>query len=128
MATKIVYIFFFLIFLQFESKSNEQVKILENENNFVELNIIDKITSSRSIEKINIKKFNILKDFEIYVDKCILDSRKGILETSALVQIKDIKNPSKDRVFLFNNWMFATNAAINVIEHPNYDITLKNCG
>ncbi len=128
MATKIVYIFFFLIFLQFESKSNEQVKILENENNFVELNIIDKITSRRSIEKINIKKFNTLKDFEIYVDKCILDSRKGILETSALVQIKDIKNPSKDRVFLFNNWMFATNAAINAIEHSNYDITLKNCG
>ena len=128
MATKIVYIFFFLIFLQFESKSNEQVKILENENNFVELNIIDKITSRRSIEKINIKKFNTLKDFEIYVDKCILDSRKGILETSALVQIKDIKNSSKDRVFLFNNWMFATNAAINAIEHPNYDITLKNCG
>ena len=128
MATKIVYIFFFLIFLQFASKSNEQVKILENENNFVELNIIDKITSRRSIEKINIKKFYILKDFEIYVDKCILDSRKGILETSALVQIKDIKNPSKDRVFLFNNWMFATNAAINAIEHPNYDITLKNCG
>ena len=77
MATKIVYIFFFLIFFQFESKSNEQVKILE---------------------------------------------------TSALIQIKDIKNPSKDRVFLFNNWMFATNAAINAIEHPNYDITLKNCG
>ena len=128
MATKIVYIFVFLIFFQFESKSNEQVKILENENNFVELNIIDKITSRRSIEKIKIKKFNILKDFEIYVDKCILDSRKGILETSALVQIKDIKNPSKDRVFLFNNWMFATNAAINAIEHPNYDITLKNCG
>ena len=128
MATKIVYIFVFLIFFQFESKSNEQVKILENENNFVELNIIDKITSRRSIEKIKIKKFNILKDFEIYVDKCILDSRKGILETSALVQIKDIKNPSKDRVFLFNNWMFATNTAINAIEHPNYDITLKNCG
>ena len=128
MATKIVYIFFFLIFLQFESKSNEQVKILENENNFVELNIIDKITSRRSVEKINIKKFNILKDFEIYVDKCILDSRKGILETSALVQIKDIKNPSKDRVFLFNNWMFVTNTSINAIEHPNYDITLKNCG
>jgi hypothetical protein len=61
MATKIVYIFFFLIFLQFESKSNEQVKILENENNFVELNIIDKITSRRSIEKINIKKFNTLR-------------------------------------------------------------------
>ena len=128
MATKIVYLFVFLIFLQFESKSNEQVKILENENNFVELNIIDKITSKRSIEKINIKKFNTLKDFEIYVDKCILDSRKGILETSALVQIKDIKNPSKDRVFLFNNWMFATNAAINAFEHPNYDIILKNCG
>jgi len=128
MATKIVYIFFFLIFLQFESKSNEQVKILENENNFVELNIIDKITSRRSIEKINIKKINNVKDFEIYVDKCILDSRKGILETSALVQIKDIKNPSKDRVFLFNNWMFATNTAINAIEHSNYDITLKNCG
>ena len=92
------------------------------------LSVFENISLSIKFSKKRAAKINNVKDFEIYVDKCILDSRKGILETSALVQIKDIKNPSKDRVFLFNNWMFATNAAINAIEHPNYDITLKNCG
>ena len=127
MATKIAF-FIFLTSLSFNVNASELIKILDKETNYAEIKIIDKITSRTTLEKLKLKNLNKVKDFEIYVDKCILDSRKGILETSALVQIKDIKNPSKDRVFLFNNWMFATNAAINAIEHPNYDITLKNCG
>ena len=57
----------------------------------------------------------------------MLDKRKGFLETSALVQIKDKKDKSKDSVFLFNNWMFVSNSTINEIEHPSYDIWLKSC-
>ena len=53
--------------------------------------------------------------------------RKGFLETSALIQIKDKKDKSKDSVFLFNNWMFVSNSTINEIEHPSYDIWLKRC-
>tara|TARA_B100000989_G_C19439868_1_gene426804 strand:+ start:12 stop:395 length:384 start_codon:yes stop_codon:yes gene_type:complete len=126
MAAKIVFLIF-LIFFAHQTKSNELIKILDNENNYVQLNIIDKITSRLIVEKINIKKLSKVKDFQIYIDKCILDSRKGFLETSIFIQIKDIKDKSKDTVYLFNNWMFSSNSSLNEVEHPNYDISLKSC-
>jgi len=126
MATKII-IFIYIFFFSFSSSGNELVKVLNNDNNYAEIKIIDKITSRLTTEKINLKILKNIKDFEIFIDKCVLDTRKGFLETSALVQIKDIKNQTIDRVFLFNNWMFASNSSINEIEHPNYDISLKSC-
>ena len=126
MATKII-IFIYLFFFSYSSFGNELVKVLNNDNNYAEIKIIDKITSRLTTEKINLKTLKNIKDFEILIDKCVLDTRKGFLETSALVQIKDVKNQTKDRVFLFNNWMFASNSSINEIEHPNYDISLKSC-
>jgi len=126
MASKII-IFFFLIFFSFKSTSNELVEMLDQSSNYVELKIIDKITSKLTVEKLKIKTISKVKDFEIFVDKCVIDKRKGFLETAALIQIKDNKDKSKDSVFLFNNWMFVSNSTINEIEHSNYDIWLKGC-
>ena len=127
MAAKLI-IFIILFIFSFKAESNDLIKILDKENNWAEIKIIDKITSRLNISKVKLKTQNKIKDFEIYVDKCILDTRKGFLEISALIQIKDIENTSKDRVFLFNNWMFASNSSLNEIEHPNYDIFLYRCG
>jgi len=126
MATKII-IFIFFIFFSLKCFSDELIKILDKESNYVELKILDKITSKLIVKKLKIKTINKVKDFEIFIDKCILDKRKGFLETSALIQIKDKKDKSKDSVFLFNNWMFVSNSTINEIEHPSYDIWLKRC-
>ena len=126
MATKIIPLFFF-IFFSFKSFSNELIEILDKESNYAELKIVDKITSKIIEKKLKIKTVNKVKDFEIFIDKCVLDKRKGFLETSALIQIKDKKDKSKDSVFLFNNWMFVSNSTINEIEHPSYDIWLKRC-
>tara|TARA_B100000575_G_C23007944_1_gene580676 strand:+ start:473 stop:856 length:384 start_codon:yes stop_codon:yes gene_type:complete len=126
MGTKII-IFFFFIFFSFKSISSELIEILDKESNYAELKIVDKITSKLIVKKLRIKTINKVKDFEIFIDKCVLDKRKGFLETSALIQIKDKKNMSKDSVFLFNNWMFVSNTTINEIEHSNYDIWLKGC-
>ena len=126
MATKIIAFVFFIIF-SFKSFSDELIEILDKDSNYAELKIVDKITSKLTIKKLKIKTINKVKDFEIFIDKCVLDKRKGFLETSALIQIKDKKDKSKDSVFLFNNWMFASNSTINEIEHPSYDIWLKSC-
>ena len=126
MATKII-LLIFLIFFSFKSFSDELIEILDKESNYVELKIVDKITSKIIEKKLQIKTVNKVKDFEIFIDKCVLDKRKGFLETSALIQIKDKKDKSKDSVFLFNNWMFVSNSTINEIEHPSYDIWLKRC-
>ena len=129
MATKIITFIFFIFFSFFSFKcfSDDLVKILDKESNYAELKIVDKITSKLIVKKLKIKTINKVKDFEIFIDKCVLDKRKGFLETSALIQIKDKKDKSKDSVFLFNNWMFVSNSTINEIEHPSYDIWLKRC-
>ena len=126
MATKII-TFIFFIFFSLKCFSDDLVKILDKESNYAELKIVDKITSKLIVKKLKIKTINKVKDFEIFIDKCVLDKRKGFLETSALIQIKDKKDKSKDSVFLFNNWMFVSNSTINEIEHPSYDIWLKRC-
>ena len=126
MAAKII-VFIFFIFFSFKSFSDELIKILDKESNYAELKIVDKITSKLTVKKLKLKTINKVKDFEIFIDKCVLDKRKGFLETSALIQIKDKKDKSKDSVFLFNNWMFVSNSTINEIEHPSYDIWLKRC-
>ena len=126
MATKITAIIFF-VFFSFKSLSSELLEVLDTDKNYVELKIIDKITSKLTIEKLKIKTLTKVRNFEIFVDKCVLDKRKGFLETAALIQIKDNKDKSKDSVFLFNNWMFVSNSTINEIEHPNYDIWLNGC-
>ena len=126
MATKIAF-FALLISLSFNVNASELLKILDKETNYAEIKIIDKITSRTTLEKLKLKNLNKVKDFEIFIDRCILDKRKGFLEIAALIQIKDIRNLTRDRVFLFNNWMFSSNSSINEIEHPNYDISLKGC-
>ena len=126
MATKVI--FLILFFFNFSKVfANEQIKILDKDQNTAEIKIIDKITSRLNEVKLNIKTVKKIKDFEIYIEKCVVDERKGFRETSALIQIKDIKNKTKDKVFLFNDWMFATNPAVNELEHPNYDIWLSKC-
>ena len=127
MATKIAF-FALLISLSFNVNASELLKILDKETNYAEIKIIDKITSRTTLERLRLKNLNKVKDFEIFIDRCILDKRKGFLEIAALIQIKDIRNLTRDRVFLFNNWMFSSNSSINEIEHPNYDISLKGCG
>ena len=129
MATKIITFIFFIFFSFFSFKcfSDDLVKILDKESNYAELKIVDIITSKLLVKKLKIKRIIKVKDFEIFIDKCVLDKRKGFLETSALIQIKDKKDKSKDSVFLFNNWMFVSNSTINEIEHPSYDIWLKRC-
>ena len=79
MATKII-IFIYLIYFYFSSFGNELVKILNNDNNYAEIKIIDKITSRLTTEKINLKTLKNIKDFEIFIDKCVLDTRKGFLK------------------------------------------------
>ena len=80
MATKIIP-FIFFIFFCFKSFSDELIEILDKESNYAELKIVDKITSKIIEKKLKIKTVNKVKDFEIFIDKCVLDKRKGFLET-----------------------------------------------
>ena len=48
-------------------------------------------------------------------------------EITAYLQVKDITIKNKDKVFVFNDWTFASSPTIKPFDHPVYDIWLSKC-
>ncbi|WP_337189673.1 DUF2155 domain-containing protein [Aurantiacibacter rhizosphaerae] len=52
-------------------------------------------------------------------------------ETGAFVQVfvNDVRNPDQDPEFLrvFSGWLFKNSPSLNVVEHPIYDVWVKDC-
>jgi len=52
-------------------------------------------------------------------------------ETGAFVQVfvNDVRNPDEDPEFkrVFSGWLFRNSPSLNVVEHPIYDVWVKDC-
>ena len=43
------------------------------------------------------------------------------------MQVRDIVNKDANKVFIFNDWTFASSPSIRHFDHPVYDIWLVSC-
>ena len=43
------------------------------------------------------------------------------------MQVKDNTMNNNDKVFVFNDWTFASSPSIRPFDHPVYDVWLKKC-
>ena len=48
-------------------------------------------------------------------------------EVTAYMQVRDTVNKDDNKVFIFNDWTFASSPSIRPFDHPVYDIWLKKC-
>ena len=48
-------------------------------------------------------------------------------EITAYLQVRDLQEKENDKVFIFNDWTFASSPSISPFDHPVYDIWLKKC-
>jgi hypothetical protein len=126
---KISFIVFLLIIFfstyNFSSNSSEILDPLEGE--FVEIKILDKVSSKNSLLKI---KFGQEKKFENLIIKslrCRNSEFDDNPEIAAYLQVTDITNKKNDEVFVFNGWTFSSSPTIKPFDHPVYDIWLSNC-
>ena len=113
-----ILIFFFKIY-----SFSEQI----NEDKFVELKILDKVSSKNSTFLIKIgqeKKFNNLM---IKALMCKNSKSDDNPEVTAYIQVKDLNIKRKDKVFIFNDWTFASSPSLKPFDHPVYDIWLHKC-
>tara|TARA_B100001175_G_scaffold316559_1_gene330810 strand:- start:222 stop:629 length:408 start_codon:yes stop_codon:yes gene_type:complete len=94
---------------------------------FVELNILDKVSSKTSIIKINIGEDFIFQNLLISVLKCQNSKFDDDPEVTAYMQVTDLKSINNDKVYIFNDWTFASSPSIRPFDHPVYDIWLKKC-
>ncbi len=115
--------YFYLVFLLliFNSKS------FANELNFVEIKILDKVSSKTSQLSLNIDQETKFENLIIKILKCKNSEFDDNPETTAYMQVQDITLKNNDKVFVFNGWTFSSSPSISLFDHPVYDIWLIKC-
>tara|TARA_B100000941_G_scaffold221805_1_gene164115 strand:+ start:627 stop:1034 length:408 start_codon:yes stop_codon:yes gene_type:complete len=103
-------------------KSSEKIN-----KGYVEIKILDKVYSQNSTLKLEIGKEKKYKNLVIKALKCQNSKFDDEPEVTAYLQVKDITIKNKDKVFVFNDWTFASSPTIKPFDHPIYDIWLSKC-
>jgi len=122
--------FTFLISLVFINVSFLHAKISsagELEGKFIEIKILDKVSSKNTLLKLKIGKEKKFKNLLIKTLKCKNSEFDDNPEVTAYLQVKDLKKNDNDEVFVFNGWTFLSSPTINPFDHPVYNIWIIRC-
>ena len=117
----IFFLFFQIIFLKANSETN-----LYSEK-FAEILVLDKVSSKTTKLKLTVGEELFFQNLNINILKCQNSKFDDDPEVTAFMQVIDLKNKDKDKVFVFNDWTFASSPSIRPFDHPVYDIWLKKC-
>ena len=123
---RIKFVFVIIIFFQFFN-INVFSEISENTEKFAEILVLDKVSSKSTKLKLSIGEELIFQNLNINILKCQNSRFDDDPEVTAYMQVIDLKNKDKDKVFVFNDWTFASSPSIRPFDHPVYDIWLKRC-
>ena len=96
-------------------------------NKYVEITILDKINSKSSSLEIklgNQKQFQNLLIKPLICKNSEFDDNP---EITAYLQVIDVNRKDNDKVFVFNDWTFASSPSLKPFDHPVYDIWLTKC-
>ncbi len=119
-------IFLILIFFLLNIKTlNSEETVLEG--NFLDLKVLDKVSSKSYELNIKIKEEKIFKNISIKVLKCKNSEFDDNPEITAYLQVKDLKSDNNDEVFVFNGWTFSSSPTLRPFDHPVYDIWIIKC-
>ena len=95
--------------------------------NYAVLTILDKVNSQSDIIEIKVGKEYKFKNLSINILKCNNSKFDDDPEVIAYMQVRDTVNKDENKVFIFNDWTFASSPSIRPFDHPVYDIWLKKC-
>jgi hypothetical protein len=125
---KILYflLFFNIIFYLFQAQAETNNDTSELPK-FVEIKILDKVSSKSTRHILNIGKEKKFKNLLIKVLKCKNSEFDDTPEVTAYIQVKDLNNLNNDEVFVFNGWTFSSSPSLRPLDHPVYDIWLLSC-
>ena len=125
--TSFIKLFIFVIFIIYSSNINSQENSESLEGNFIEIKILDKVSSKNNVLKIKIGEEKKFKNLSIKSLKCKNSEFDDDPEITAYLQVKDLTNKNNDEVFIFNGWTFSSSPTVKPFDHPVYDIWLTKC-
>ena len=120
-------LFIIVIFIIYSSNINSLENSESLEGNFIEIMILDKVSSKNNVLKIKIGEEQKFKNLLIKSLKCKNSEFDDNPEIIAYLQVKDLTNKNNDEVFIFNGWTFSSSPTIKPFDHPVYDIWLTKC-
>ena len=118
-----ILIFFSYYSLMINSLSENNTRT----ENYAVLTILDKVNSQSEIIEIEVGKEYKFKNLSINILKCNNSKFDDDPEVTAYMQVRDTVNKDDNKVFIFNDWTFASSPSIRPFDHPVYDIWLKKC-
>ena len=117
----------FLFFLIYFFLISQSLPLIANEGRFVEIKVLDKVSSKTELLKLEIGKELKFKGLLIKSLKCKNSEFDDNPEITAYIQVKDMTNKDNNEVFIFNGWTFSSSPAVNPFDHAVYDIWLTRC-
>ena len=121
----IIVIYFFLSSVSSLIFASEKIENIEGK--FIEIKILDKVSSKSNLLKLKIGKEKKFKNLLIKSLKCKNSEFDDNPEITAYIQVQDLTNKDNDEVFIFNGWTFSSSPTINPFDHPVYNIWLTKC-
>ena len=115
--------FCFFLFLDKSNSENNQ----SFSGKFLEIKILDKVSSKTSTVELKIGKEIEFKNLLIKSLKCENSKFDDNPEITAYIQVIDKTNTNNDEVFVFNGWAFSSSPSLKPFDHPVYDIWLTSC-
>ena len=115
------FIYFIFLILSFNISS------FADEVSFVEIKILDKISSQTSQLSLKVGEENNFENLIIKILKCKNSEFDDNPEITAYMQVQDITLKNNDKVFVFNGWTFSSSPSVSLFDHPVYDIWLIKC-
>ena len=106
------------------TNSQEEYSLL---GNFIEIKVLDKVSSKNHLVKIKIGVEKRFKNIMIKPLKCKNSKFDDYPEITAYIQVKDLTNKNNNEVFVFNGWTFSSSPSVRPFDHPVYDIWLTKC-
>ena len=117
----------FLFFLIYFFLISQSLPLIAYEQRFVEIKVLDKVSSKTDLLKLEIGKELKFKGLLIKSLKCKNSEFDDNPEITAYIQVKDMTNKDNNEVFIFNGWTFSSSPAVNPFDHAVYDIWLTRC-
>ena len=119
---KVNFLFILIFFL-----ISQSLPLIANEESFVEIKVLDKVSSRTDLLKLEIGKDLKFKGLLIKSLKCKNSEFDDNPEITTYIQVKDMTNKDNNEVFIFNGWTFSSSPAVNPFDHAVYDIWLTRC-
>ena len=117
----LIFFSYYLLMINSLSENNTRTE------NYAVLTILDKVNSQSEIIEIEVGKEYKFKNLSINILKCNNSKFDDDPEVTAYMQVRDTVNKDENKVFIFNDWTFASSPSIRPFDHPVYDIWLKKC-